>query len=147
MIFTISPVRREQFDQWLRLREAVYTGLNREYHRQEMEIYHRDSTKECLLAVGESGKVIGMIELSLRNVVDGCLTSPVGYIEGIYIEPAFRGSGVARRLHQLAEDWCRDQGCQELATDAELDNRDAQQFHERMGFEESYRIVEYRKSL
>lgn len=88
-----------------------------------------------------------MIEVSLRNVVDGCPTSPVGYVEGIYIDPEHRGSGLARQLLEQAEDWCRSKGCTEIATDAELDNQDAQRFHERMGFEETYRIVEYRKKL
>jgi aminoglycoside 6'-N-acetyltransferase I len=88
-----------------------------------------------------------MIEVSLRNVVDGCLTSPVGYIEGVYIDPTQRGAGLSRRLLQYAEEWCRSMGCTEIATDAEFENEEAQRFHEHMGFEETYRIVEYRKKL
>ena len=34
-----------------------------------------------------------------------------------------------------------------MATDVEIDNLDAQKFHERVGFRETYRIVEYKKSL
>ncbi len=147
MNVTVSAVRREQFDDWLRLREAVYHGLNREFHQQEMEIYFGDASKECLLACDAAGQVIGMVELSLRNIVDGCLSSPVGYVEGIYVDAAHRGSGIARVLMQRAEEWFRAQGCQEVATDAELDNLDAQRFHHRLGFEETYRIVEYRKPL
>jgi aminoglycoside 6'-N-acetyltransferase I len=133
--------------EWLRLRNAVYTGIDRAFHEQEMALYLRDDTKECFLAVGENGDACGMIEVSLRNVVDGCLTSPVGYVEGIYVDPEHRGSGLARQLLEQAEGWCRSKGCTEIATDAELDNQDAQRFHERMGFEETYRIVEYRKKL
>ena len=63
-----------------------------------------------------------MIEVSLRNVVDGCLTSPVGYIEGIVVLPSHRSRGVAKELLEVGEDWCRARGCTEIATDAGLDN-------------------------
>ncbi len=132
--------------EWLRLRNAVYTGIDRAFHEREMALYLRDDTKECFLAVGENGDACGLIEVSLRNVVDG-LSSPVGYVEGIYVDPDHRGSGLARQLLEQAESWRRSKECTEIATDAELDNQDAQRFHERMGFKETYRIVEYRKKL
>jgi ribosomal protein S18 acetylase RimI-like enzyme len=34
-----------------------------------------------------------------------------------------------------------------MATDAEMENEDAQQFWSDLGFEETWRIVQYRKSL
>lgn len=88
-----------------------------------------------------------MVEVSLRNVVDGCRTSPVGYVEGIVVVPSHRGRGVGRALLARAEEWCRSNGCSEIATDAEIDNELAQHFHESMGFRETYRVVEYRKDL
>ncbi len=143
----IRPVQREQFGGWLRLRMAVYSGVEQVFHEQEMELFFGDESKECFLAAASSGEAYAMIEVSLRNVVDGCLSSPVGYIEGIYVDPSRRGLGLSRRLLREGEQWCRSQGCTEIATDAELDNQDAQQFHAHMGFEETYRIVEFRKSL
>ena len=142
----IVPVKREQFADWLRLREAVYSGLARSFHEQEMESIFADEDKLVLLAVA-GGRGVGMIEVSLRNIVDGCLTSPVGYVEGISVDSAFRGAGLSRRLLEKAEDWCRSKGCREIATDAELDNTEAQRFHRHMGFEETYRIVEFKKTL
>lgn len=52
-----------------------------------MEIYFTDEDKTYLLACDEAGSVYGRVELSLRNVVDGCLSSPVGYVEGIFVDP------------------------------------------------------------
>jgi aminoglycoside 6'-N-acetyltransferase I len=147
MPITISPVRCDQFDQWRRLREAVYSGIDGTFHEQEMQSFYRDDTKLCLLACDDAGMARGMAELSLRNIVDGCLTSPVGYLEGIYVDPLYRDSGVARQLMQHAEEWVRAQGCREFATDAELDNHAAQRFHQHMGFQETYRVVEFRKQL
>ena len=147
MRYDILPVETTHFEDWLRLRKCVYNGVDDEFHQQEMALILDDAEKECLLAVLDGGAVFGMVEVSLRNVVDGCLTSPVGYIEGIFVDPAHRGLGVARVLLQRAEHWCRSHGCQEIATDAELDNKEAQRFHQNMGFVETYRIIEFRKSL
>lgn len=147
MTVSVAEVQQHQFDDWLRLRDAVYTGLDRAFHQHEMEIYSRDPDKTCLVACTDEGTVCGIVELSQRNVVDGCLTSPVGYIEGIYVEPACRGQGMARLLIEHAVAWCRGRGCRELATDAELDDEAAQRFHRHMGFEETYRIVEFRKLI
>lgn len=145
--FTISPVARGQFDEWLRLREAVYSELPRDFHLREMEIYFQDNSKACLLACDERGQACGMIELALRNIVDGCLTSPVGFVEGIVVDHDRRGQGLGRWLLEHGEQWFRARGCREIATDAELDHEASQRFHLHMGFQETYRIVEYRKDL
>ena len=31
-----------------------------------------------------------------------------------FVEPAFRGQGIARKLAQAAQAWCREQGCASL---------------------------------
>ena len=38
-------------------------------------------------------------------------------------------------------------GCTEVATDAEIHNLEAMAFHRKMGFIETYRIVQFRKEL
>ena len=88
-----------------------------------------------------------MLELALRNIVDGCLSSPVGYLEGIVVNPEFRGRGISRLLLQEAENWFRLKGCTEMATDSDLANTSAQEFHRQMGFEETFRIVQFRRPL
>ena len=145
---TIHAVQDDHHADWLRMREVLYTGVDRAFHLQEMDIFHQDESKQCFLAVSEAAQApCGFIEVTLRNIVDGCLTSPVGYVEGIYVDPEIRQSGIGRQLLFRAEEWCRSMGCTEMGIDAELDDTSAQQFHEHMGFKETYRIVEYRKSL
>ncbi len=146
MKLSIENVRPDQFGAWRRLRSMVYEDLDPEFDELEMANYYEAQDKECLLAIVDQ-EVCGMIEVSLRNVVDGCITNPVGYIEGIAVLPSHRGGGVARALLARGEEWFRERGCSELATDAELDNVSAQRFHENMGFRETYRVVEYRKDL
>lgn len=147
MHINIDEARDEHLATWLGLREAVYSGLDEAFHTAEMQNILRDDSKTCFLAVDEESAICGMVEVSLRNVVDGCLSSPVGYIEGIYVPETHRKHGIAKRLSQRAEDWCRDKGCREIATDAELANESAQRFHRSMGYRETYRIVQFLKEL
>ncbi|MBL7872457.1 MAG: GNAT family N-acetyltransferase [Cyclobacteriaceae bacterium] len=59
--------------------------------------------------------------MSLRtDYVEGTTTSPVVYIEGLYIEPLYRNQGVANRLVRKSEDWGLEQNCTEMASDAKL---------------------------
>jgi aminoglycoside 6'-N-acetyltransferase I len=51
------------------------------------------------LALDRAGAPIGFAEASVRrDYVNGCDTSPVAFLEGIYVEPAHRGRGLARAL-------------------------------------------------
>ncbi|MCR9287026.1 MAG: GNAT family N-acetyltransferase [Bacteroidetes bacterium] len=135
-------------DAWIRLRETLYDGVESTFHEEEIEIILNDKTKATFL-VFETGKEdsIGMLELSLRNIVDGCLSSPVGYIEGIYLHEKVRGKGYGRQMIDFAKKWAKSQGCSELGCDAELDDLSAQMFHQKMGFRETYRIVQYKMDI
>lgn len=144
---TVDRVRPADMQAWQALRQALYTGLDVAFHHEEMAQFLADSTKECFLARDDSDVVLGMAELSLRNVVDGCSTSPVGYLEGLFVNADTRGAGVGRLLVERAVAWCREQGCQEMGTDSELANEAAQRFHEHMGFTETYRVVQFKKTL
>jgi aminoglycoside 6'-N-acetyltransferase I len=90
----------------------LYSGLTHAFHETEMAIYHKAADKACVLAFLDNGEIpIGLMELLLRHVVDGCLSSPVGYLEGLYIAPANRGRGIARAMLCYAMDWAKAQGC------------------------------------
>ena len=143
----IVEVTRGRFPDWKRLRESVYEGLEESFHDEEMEILFSSSEAASFLGLSDNGEVIGMLELSLRNFVDGCLGGPVGYVEGIYLTPDHRGQGLGRELLEFAAEWCRSKGCREMAADSELDNVNAQQFLAGNGFEETYRVVEFKKPL
>jgi aminoglycoside 6'-N-acetyltransferase I len=45
------------------------------------------------------------------------------------------------------ETWGRTQGCSEFASDALLENSDSHSMHRALGFEETERVVYFRKSL
>lgn len=91
---------------------------------------------------------IGYAQCQLRfDYVEGTGTSPVGYLEGIYVEPAYRRQGVARSLLEACEAWAQTQGCTEFASDTEVSNSESRKFHKNTGFEEAAEIVHFRKKL
>ncbi len=90
----------------------------------------------------------GFAQCSLRrDYVEGTSTSPVGYLEGIYVDEQYRRRGVAASLLKSCEDWAKERGCTEFASDCELKNAESLQFHLKCGFSEANRIICFRKEL
>jgi len=81
------------------------------------------------------------------DYVEGTESSPVGYLEGIFVKADCRKKGYAKELLFACEKWAKDMGCSEFASDCELDNVDSFKFHMAMGFEEANRIICFRKEI
>lgn len=91
---------------------------------------------------------VAFAQCQLRHdYVEGTETSPVGYLEGIYVDDACRGRGYAKMLLCACEDWAKSKGCTEFASDCELENTGSLAFHLRMGFEEANRVICFIKKL
>lgn len=58
-----------------------------------------------------------------------------------------RKKGIAKALLAACEDWAKEKGCTEFASDCELDNTQSLQFHLHMGFGEANRIICFTKKL
>ncbi len=101
-----------------------------------------------LIAEEPDGRAVGFVEVALRSHADGCDPSrPVGFIEGWYVEPEYRRKKVGTKLIAAAENWARNQGCVEMASDTWLDALDSQRAHEALGYEIVDRCIHYRKHL
>lgn len=133
---------------WIRLRTALWPE-SPEDHPEEIAAYFASPPPRsvCLVATGRDGAVVGFAEVGLRDYAEDCSTSPVGYLEGIYVEPEARTSGVGRALVRAGEEWARSMGCTEMASDRAVDNESSGRFHEAIGFSETVRLVAYRKDL
>ncbi len=91
---------------------------------------------------------VGFAQCQLRHdYVEGTETSPVGYLEGIFIQEKFRHMGFAKELLQKCEKWASGKNCSEFASDCELNNIDSLKFHLAMGFDEVNRIICFKKNL
>jgi aminoglycoside 6'-N-acetyltransferase I len=74
-------------------------------------------------------------------------TGRVAYLEGWYVLPESRRNGVGRALVEAAEDWARDQGCSEFASDTDVANAQSTSAHVAVGFEDVGLVRCFRKAL
>ena len=105
------------------------------------------AAEEVWVSEEVTGRLLGFLELSLRAYAEGCVSSPVPYIEGWYVTAEARHLGVGRALVEAAENWARLRGYTEIASDALLQNDASHNAHRSLCFDEIERIVCYRKSL
>ena len=91
---------------------------------------------------------VGFAQCGLRtDYVEGTESSPVGYLEGIFVKEEHRKNGYAKELLCACEKWAKEMGCSEFASDCELDNVDSFKFHMAMGFDEANRIICFKKRI
>ena len=104
-------------------------------------------TETCYL-FKDTEAYVAFIHVTLRyDYVEGADTSPVGYIEGIYVQEAYRHLGLGRQLMAVAEAWAKQKGCKQLASDTGLSQTASIEFHKKNGFSEVNRIVCFIKDL
>ena len=105
--------------------------------------------KESAFFVLEINSVhAGFAQCQLRHdYVEGTDSSPVGYLEGIFVREEYRKQGHAKALLKSCERWAKSQGCLEFASDCELSNDASFRFHQNMGFKEAGRIICFTKKL
>ena len=114
---------------------------------QEMTQLIAQPDAKIFLAYHET-ETIGFAQCQLRyDYVEGTSSSPVGYLEGIYVKEDFRKQGFAKKLVNACENWAKKKGCHEFASDCELVNEESLAMHLKLGFNEVNRIICFKKDL
>lgn len=91
---------------------------------------------------------VGFAQCQLRHeYVEGTETTPVGYLEGIFVKEGYRNQGYAKELLVACEAWAKRNGCLEFASDCEIHNVSSFRFHKAMHFIEANRIICFTKKL
>jgi len=134
---------------WLRLRQALWPDGSAEEHLAEMASFLVAPQRYAqFLAYATDEQAVGFVEASVRtDYVNGTSTSPVAFLEGIYVAPEFRRKGIGTALVATVSAWARSAGCSELASDAPLENESSHAMHHALGFQETERVVYFRKEL
>lgn len=146
--FTIRPLDERDLPEWLRLRQLLWDGSSEDDQKDEMlEIIDDPESQFVAVADVGGGRLAGFLEASIRSHVEDCETDHVGYLEGWFVEDAYRQNGIGAGLVALAEDWARGHGCSEMASDAEIDNLVSLQAHQKLGYSETSRLVHLKKQL
>lgn len=145
--YIVRPIQESDLQEWFRLRQMLWDQVSEQEHRDEMlDIYaHTDS--QLVLVAEKDGRLVGFLEASIRPFVEDCHSDQVGYLEGWFVEPGFRRYGIGGELVRAAERWARKKGCTEMASDAEVGNDLSLQAHQKLGYEETSRLVHLRKDL
>ena len=153
-IRVLSPADR---DAWVLLRHRLWPKHSLAALAEDADAYlwtrrgnrYRRASMPATVLLAElpSGAIVGFVEVDLRPYVDGCRSSPVGYVEGWYVEPHHRRSHLGRALVRAAEDWAMAQGCSEMGSDTEVENRRSRRAHRAIGYEETGHLVHFRRTL
>jgi aminoglycoside 6'-N-acetyltransferase I len=147
MNLTVRSVRPEDRVEWLRMRKAPWDDCLDDQQVREMEEILRSDTEEVFVAERTGSGLCGFLEAALRSKADGCDSTPIGYIEGWYVDEDMRPCGVGRALVEAAEAWARSGGCRQIASDTELWNEASHQAHRALGYQEIARLVLFKKDL
>jgi aminoglycoside 6'-N-acetyltransferase I len=146
--FTVRPIGEDDINEWFRLRKLLWDESTDAEHKAEMmDIYEHTDSQLVLVAQLENGRLVGFLEASIRPFVEDCHTDHVGYLEGWFVEEDFRRYGIGRKLVKSAENWAKNKGCEEMASDAEVGNDSSLRAHLNLGYEETSRLVHLRKDL
>lgn len=105
--------------------------------------------RSCSVRVAErpGGGLAGFVEMATRDYADGCGPGPVGYLEGIWVDPDLRRSGLGAALVEAVLAWASDLGLREMASDTTPENAASRAFHRALGFEEVGHAVLYRRPV
>lgn len=145
MSTAIRRARAEDRTVLLELRRELYDGdPDGEF---EIDPLLADPLAAVFVLEVETGRLCGFVEVGLRSFAEGCVTSPVGYIEGLWVDLDQRRRGHARALLGAAEQWAIEQGCREMGSDVRIDNTISELTHVAAGYEPVERIICFRKSL
>ena len=93
------------------------------------------------------GSLAGFVEIGSRSYAEGCETTPVAYLEGWYVDPDVRRTGMGASLLKTAQTWALRHGFSEIASNAELGNEASLQAHLALGFQEAERQICFKKRL
>ena len=148
----IRPASRGDRSEWLRLLRNLYGGDPATDHAPGVDAFLTgDITGDLIpsaVFVAERGEggLGGVLELSVRNYAEGCV-SPTPFIESWYVDEDLRGRKLGRALVDAAEEWSRAAGFHELGSDLTLGNEASLRAHTALGFEEVERKIHMRKTL
>ena len=150
MTIMIERAGERHLSGWASLRAELWPDEDAGQHRAELaETLSAGSDRDfACVALTVEGRCVGFAEAALRtDYVNGCETSPVVFLEGIYVAEPHRRTGIARMLCRAVEAWGRERGCTEFASDAAIDNVASLALHRALGFAETERVVFFRKTV
>lgn len=113
--FTVEILRDPADRQLLKLENDFKRSIGEEPLTEEKQRLLQRAIKEgriTFFVAVQGGRAVGMCSVAKCYSTFSC--ADTGVYEDFYIEPAFRGKGIARKLAEAAQTWCRDNGISSL---------------------------------
>jgi aminoglycoside 6'-N-acetyltransferase I len=129
------------------MRHALWPFTTPAENRKDIEKILASDGMTGFVAVDDAGTPAGFAEVAVRAYANGCEETPVAFLEGIWVAPAFRRRGVGDAMVAHIGKFLAAIGYNELCSDALLENTDSHLAHARWGFAETERVVYFRKPL
>jgi aminoglycoside 6'-N-acetyltransferase I len=146
-ILDIVEATEEDLEPWARL--GLLLWPDHTFHEMyEIFVGILESKRETAFLCWVGQECVGFIDVSIRvDYVEGSDSSPVGFVEGIYVKDIYRKQGIAQRLVARGEKWAQSQGCTQMGSDIEQHNTVSYDFHTKVGFQEANRIICFIKDI
>jgi len=142
----IREIHKSDRDMWLEMYRQLFPDNSDEALIAEMGRIYKSGKRSAYVALIDDVSA-GFAEYALRDYANGCHSQPVPFLEGIWIDADYRGQGIAKALVSYLEQKARMAGFKEFGSDVELSNYPSQLMHERLGFEQTEKVIFYRKVL
>jgi aminoglycoside 6'-N-acetyltransferase I len=143
---TICKAVESDFEKWALMREALWPEANAASHLKELPKFFEDKYTQAWMAI-DGQKYIGFAEVSVRRFANGCESEPVPFLEGIWVDEPYRRQHVGQRFIETIEAWARSRGFNEIGSDALIDNISSHLAHTKWGFQETERVIYFRKKI
>ncbi|OIO53772.1 MAG: GNAT family N-acetyltransferase [Alphaproteobacteria bacterium CG_4_10_14_0_2_um_filter_63_37] len=110
-------------------------AFDRDKHKQGLKalLDHPERAQAWVAVWG--GKVVGMV--TVQTVISSAEGGEAGRVEDLVVAPAHRRKGLAAKLLNAAEDWCRNRNIARIELLADLDNAPALNFYRRSGWRQT----------
>ena len=146
MDVTIREMRAADQEMWLAMYRKLWPQHSDNALLAEIKRIFKSSKRSAYVAK-HAGQAVGFAEYALRDYANGCNSQPVPFLEGVWVDEEYRSEGIARALVEYLERKARMAGFTEFGSDVELTNYPSQLMHERLGFEQTEKVIFYRKVL
>ena len=145
MVMEIRPLNKADVEAWIDMRHRLWP----DHERYELvgETVDWAHGKLCVFIAETGDGLVGFAEVTMHDRAPGCTTSPVGYLEGWWVEPNHRREGIGTALLDASEAWSREYGATEFASDAHVDNEVSRVVHTAVGFVEKRAVVHFHKRI
>jgi len=133
--------------EWAEMSTLLFPELTYDEAYKECENWLLDKNEIGLLYKID-GKYAGFMNIAVRkDYVNGTDSSPVVFIEAIYVLPQYRKAGIGKEFIKYAEDFAKEQNISQIASDCLIDNSQSEAFHKSCGFIEKERVICFVKDI